>query len=85
MQGASQWIISKEIMRIRTKIKELRARLNLTQDELAEKVGVTRQTMLYLEKGKYNPSLILAHKVADVLRSSIEEVFIIEENGDEEE
>jgi putative transcriptional regulator len=70
-------------MRIRTKIKELRARHNLTQDELAEKVGVTRQTMLYLEKGKYNPSLVLAHKVAEVLRSSIEEVFIIEENEDE--
>jgi putative transcriptional regulator len=70
-------------MRIRTKIKELRARHNLTQDELAEKVGVTRQTMLYLEKGKYNPSLVLAHKVAEVLRSTIEEVFIIEENEDE--
>jgi putative transcriptional regulator len=71
-------------MRIRTKIKELRARHNLTQDELAEKVGVTRQTMLYLEKGKYNPSLILAHKVAEVLDSSIEEVFIIEENDEDE-
>jgi putative transcriptional regulator len=70
-------------MRIRTKIKELRARHNLTQDELAEKVGVTRQTMLYLEKGKYNPSLILAHKVAEVLSSTIEEVFIIEELEDE--
>jgi putative transcriptional regulator len=70
-------------MRIRTKIKELRARHNLTQDELAEKVGVTRQTMLYLEKGKYNPSLILAHKVAEVLSSTIEEVFIIEELDDE--
>ncbi len=66
-------------MRIKTKIKELRARHNLTQDELAEKVGVTRQTMLYLEKGKYNPSLVLAHKVAEVLSSTIEEVFIIEE------
>lgn len=66
-------------MRIKTKIKELRARHNLTQDELAEKVGVTRQTMLYLEKGKYNPSLVLAHKVAEVLNSTIEEVFIIEE------
>jgi putative transcriptional regulator len=70
-------------MRIRTKIKELRARHNLTQDELAEKVGVTRQTMLYLEKGKYNPSLILAHKVAEVLSSTIEEVFIIDEIDDE--
>ena len=62
-----------------TRIKELRARYNLTQDELADKVGVTRQTMLYLEKGKYNPSLVLAYKVAKALNSTIEEVFIIQE------
>ncbi len=66
---------------INTRIKELRARYNLTQDELADKVGVTRQTMLYLEKGKYNPSLILAYKVAKALHSTIEEVFSIEEEG----
>ena len=65
---------------IKTRIKELRARYDLTQDELAEIVGVTRQTMLYLEKGKYNPSLLLAHKVAKALKSSIQEVFIIEDN-----
>ncbi len=66
-------------MVIKTRIKELRARYNLTQDELAEKVGVTRQTMLYLEKGKYNPSLLLAYRVAKVLKSTIEDVFIIED------
>ncbi|MFC1977445.1 helix-turn-helix transcriptional regulator [Chloroflexota bacterium] len=65
---------------IKTRIKELRARYDLTQDELAEIVGVTRQTMLYLEKGKYNPSLLLAHKVAKTLKSSIQEVFIIEDS-----
>jgi DNA-binding XRE family transcriptional regulator len=64
---------------INTRIKELRARYNLTQDDLADKVGVTRQTLLYLEKGKYNPSLVLAYKVAKALHSTIEEVFIIEE------
>jgi putative transcriptional regulator len=64
---------------INTRIKELRARYNLTQDELADKVGVTRQTMLYLEKGKYNPSLVLAYKVAKALNSTIEEVFEIAE------
>jgi DNA-binding XRE family transcriptional regulator len=65
---------------INTRIKELRARYNLTQDELADMVGVTRQTMLYLEKGKYNPSLVLAYKVAKALNSTIEEVFeIVEE------
>jgi putative transcriptional regulator len=65
---------------IKTHIKELRARYDLTQDELAEKVGVTRQTLLYLEKGKYNPSLVLAHKVAKALHSEIDEVFIIEDD-----
>jgi DNA-binding XRE family transcriptional regulator len=64
---------------INTRIKELRARYNLTQDDLADKVGVTRQTMLYLEKGKYNPSLVLAYKVAKALNSTIEEVFVIGE------
>jgi DNA-binding XRE family transcriptional regulator len=64
---------------ITTRIKELRARYNLTQDDLADMVGVTRQTMLYLEKGKYNPSLVLAYKVAKALNATIEEVFIIEE------
>ena len=67
-------------MIIRTRIKELRAKQNLTQDELAERVGVTRQTLLYLEKGKYNPSLVLAHKVAGVLQCTIEEVFTIEDD-----
>jgi putative transcriptional regulator len=66
---------------INTRIKELRARYNLTQDELADKVGVTRQTMLYLEKGKYNPSLVLAYKVAKALNSTIEEVFMIDEEN----
>jgi putative transcriptional regulator len=64
---------------MKTRIRELRARYDLTQDELAEMVGVSRRTMLYLEKGKYNPSLFLAYKVAKTLHSTIEEVFIIEE------
>jgi putative transcriptional regulator len=65
---------------INTRIKELRARYNLTQDELADKVGVTRQTMLYLEKGKYNPSLVLAARIAKVFNCKIEDVFeIVEE------
>jgi putative transcriptional regulator len=67
-------------MNMKTRIRELRARYDLTQDELAEMVGVSRRTMLYLEKGKYNPSLFLAYKVAKTLRSTIEEVFIIEED-----
>lgn len=57
----------------------MRARYDLTQEELAKKVGVRRETIVFLEKGKYNPSLKLAHDVAEVLKSKIEEVFIFEE------
>lgn len=62
---------------MKNRIKELRARLNLTQEELARKVGVRRETIVFLEKGKYNPSLQLAHDVARALKAkSIEEVFV---------
>jgi putative transcriptional regulator len=63
---------------MRTRIKELRARYNLTQEDLARKVGVRRETILYLEKSKYNPSLKLAHDVAIVLKTTIDELFIFE-------
>ncbi len=71
---------------MRTRIKELRARYNLTQEDLARKVGVRRETILYLEKGKYNPSLKLAHDVARVLKTTIDNLFIFddqEENNKE--
>ncbi len=64
---------------MKTKIKELRDKRNLTQEALAEKVDVTRQTILFLEKGKYNPSLRLAYKIAKVLNSKIEDVFSFED------
>jgi len=67
---------------MRTRIKELRARYDLTQEDLARKVGVRRETILYLEKGKYNPSLRLAHEVARVLKTTIDDLFIFK---DEEE
>ncbi|MDI6723788.1 MAG: helix-turn-helix transcriptional regulator [Methanobacterium sp.] len=67
---------------MRTRIKEFRARYNLTQAELAEKVGVRRETIVFLEKGKYNPSLKLAHDIAVALNSNIDELFIFD---DEEE
>jgi len=69
-------------MKFRTRIKELRARYDLTQEDLARKVGVRRETILYLEKGKYNPSLELAHEVARVLKTTIDDLFIFK---DEEE
>ena len=59
-------------------MKELREKHHLTQEELARRVGVRRETILFLEKGKYNPSLKLAHDVARVLDSKIEDVFIFE-------
>ncbi|HOI72012.1 MAG TPA: helix-turn-helix transcriptional regulator [Methanobacterium sp.] len=64
---------------MRTRIKEFRAKYNLTQAELAEKVGIRRETILFLEKGKYNPSLKLAHDVAVALNSTIDELFIFHE------
>ena len=61
---------------MKTRIKEFRARHNLTQEDLARKVGVRRETIVFLEKGKYNPSLQLAHEVAKVLKTTIDELFI---------
>jgi len=58
-----------------TKIKELREENGLTQEELANKVDVTRQTILFMEKGKYNPSLRLAWKIAQVFDKPIEDIF----------
>lgn len=58
------------------KIKELRARFNLTQEDLARKVGVRRETIVFLEKGKYNPSLRLAYDISKAFKSRIEDVFI---------
>ncbi len=69
-------------MTFKTRIKELRARYDLTQDDLARKVGVRRETILYLEKGKYNPSLKLAHDIARVLKTTIDDLFVFK---DEEE
>ena len=67
------------VMPMRTRIKELRARFDMTQEDLALKVGVRRETILFLEKGKYNPSLKLAHDIAKVFGTTIEDVFIFDE------
>lgn len=64
---------------MRTRIKELRARYDMTQEDLANKVGVRRETIGFLEKGKYNPSLKLAYKVAITLETTIDELFIFDE------
>ena len=66
------------------RIRELRARLGLSQLELARKVGVRRETIVFLEKGKYNPSLRLAHDIASLFGLAIEEVFFFEERKEPE-
>ena len=60
-------------------MKELREKYHITQEQLAQKVGVRRETILFLEKGKYNPSLKLAHDIAKVLDARIEDIFIFDE------
>lgn len=63
---------------MKTRIKELRARYDLTQDDLARKIGVRRETILFIENGKYVPSLKLAHDISKVLKTPIDELFIFE-------
>ena len=63
---------------MKIRMKELRARHDMTQEQLADKVKVRRETIVFLEQGKYNPSLLLAHKIAKALRSKIDEVFEFE-------
>ncbi|MGM5484957.1 MAG: helix-turn-helix transcriptional regulator [Nanobdellota archaeon] len=64
---------------MRTRIKELRAKYDLTQEGLAEKVGVRRETIVFLEKGKYNPSLKLAHDLSEAFGERIDDVFIFDD------
>lgn len=66
-------------MSFRTRIKEFRAKHDLTQEDLAKRVKIRRETVIYLEKGKYNPSLKLAHDVAKALNASIDELFIFDD------
>ena len=64
---------------VKNRLKVLRVMKDLTQEELAELVGVSRQTIIAIEKGKYNPSVYLAIKLARVLDTTVEEIFTIEE------
>jgi putative transcriptional regulator len=65
---------------MKTRMKEYRAYIGLTQEKLAEIVGVRRETIIYLEKGKYNPSLKLAHDIARVLKARIEDIFVFDDD-----
>ena len=69
---------------LNTKIREFRQLKGLTQQELADRAGVTRQTINALENARYNPSLLLAYRITKILgQESIEDVFIIEEGNEE--
>lgn len=64
---------------MKNRIQELRKAGRIRQEDLAEAVGVTRQTIISLENGRYNASLLLAHKIARYFGKTIEEIFLFEE------
>jgi len=68
---------------LKNRVEEFRKQNNENQEDLANIVGVSRQTIISIEKGKYNPSILLAFKLANHYQKSIEEIFIYEENEDE--
>lgn len=72
-------------MEMENKISELRKKHKITQQELANVLNVSRQTIISLEKGKYNPSILLAYQIARQFNKSIEEVFIFEERSEDNE
>lgn len=68
---------------MKNRLRELREEHGLTQEELAKALGVTRQTIIAIEKGKYDPSLKLAFKIARFFGLNIEDIFIYEGDGNE--
>lgn len=64
---------------MKNRIEEMRSRRGIRQDELAAELGVSRQTISSLENGRYNPSIMLAHKIAEYFGMTIEEIFIFGE------
>ncbi|MTI46404.1 helix-turn-helix transcriptional regulator [Sporosalibacterium faouarense] len=69
---------------MKNRLDEIRKKHNMTQEELAEKLKVSRQTIGSLENGRYNPSIILAFKIAKLFKTSIEEIFIYGESEENE-
>ncbi|NLV21608.1 MAG: helix-turn-helix transcriptional regulator [Syntrophomonadaceae bacterium] len=65
------------------RLKELREQAGMTQEDLAARAGVSRQTIISLEKGKYNPSINLAYKLSRLFDLTIEELFLLKESGDQ--
>ena len=69
--------------RVANRVEEMRSRVDLSRQELAEQVGVHYQTIGYIERGEYSPSLVLALRIATVLGASVEEIFWLDEENDE--
>lgn len=69
--------------RVANRVEEMRSRIDLSRQELAEQVGVHYQTIGYIERGEYSPSLVLALRIATVLGASVEEIFWLDEENDE--
>jgi putative transcriptional regulator len=67
------------------RLREMREGAGMTQEELAARAGVSRQTIISLEKGKYNPSITLAYSLSKVFSMSIEELFLLDEGSDTHE
>ncbi|NLW92469.1 MAG: helix-turn-helix transcriptional regulator [Syntrophomonadaceae bacterium] len=68
---------------MKNRLRELRELKNLTQEDIANRVGVSRQTIISLEKGKYNPSILLAFKLARIFGLPVEEIFIHQEESED--
>ncbi len=68
---------------MKNKIAELRRTLGLTQQDMADRLSVSRQTVISLENGRYNPSIMLAFRIARLFEKQIEEVFLFEESEEE--
>lgn len=66
------------VINVENHLRSLREKQGMTQEDLAIKAGVSRQTIISLEKGKYNPSIFLAYKLARIFNITIEELFIFE-------
>lgn len=69
---------------LRNRVKELQARYSFSQTDLATRVGVTRQTIGFIEKGEFSPSITLALKIAKELQTKVDELFWLEEDGKDE-
>lgn len=68
---------------LKNRVKELRARYGLTQSDLGKQVDVTRQTIAFIEKGEFSPSITLALKLSKALQTKVNELFWLEEDGNE--